>query len=296
MKINHKWLLVALLFAGISFSCSQKAGKQQSTESDTQLDEFSQKLSTINPGLKDPAQVTILLDMAGAEFIPGLVNPLENVDYYAGDPALAALNLGVYSVDIAYLVSYEKREEALVTYERARKLAASIGFQSAFEHGTFERYKEMAIHPDTLMKNLTMSAENLDKEMSSGENLQNHTLYVTGEFFEKMYIATQVVKQYPTDLPEDVRLLLLREIIIGIAQQEKALDELIEILSGLVQKERGQKFLTELNALKAIYKEANFTEYVKSFQPGQEATDRGYLTQITDKVEQIRNEIIATAK
>jgi hypothetical protein len=193
-------------------------------------------------------------------------------------------------------VSYEKREEALVTYERARKLAATIGFQSAFEQGAFERYKEMAIHPDTLMKNLTMSSENLDKEMSSGENLRHHTLYVTGEFFEKMYIATQVVKQYPTDLPEDVRLLLLREIIIGIAQQETALDELIGILTPYAEKERGKKFLDDLNALKGIYKEANFKEYVKNYQPGQEATDRGYLTQITDKVEQIRNEIISAGK
>ena len=296
MKIIRNWLLIALMFTGICISCSQKAGKQQPTESDAQLDEFTEQLSTINPGLKNPAQITILLDMAGAEYIPGLVNPIENVDYYAGDPALAALNLGVYAVDIGYLVSYEKREEALVTYERARKLAASIGFQSTFEHGAFERYKEMAIHPDTLLRNLTMSTENLDKEMSSGENFQKHTLFVTGEFFEKMYIATQVVKQYPTDLPEDVRLLLLREIIMGIAHQEKALDELIGILSSFVQQERGQKFLNELNALKAIYKEANFTEYVKSFQPGQEATDRGYLTQITDKVEQIRNEIIGTPK
>lgn len=296
MKINYNRLLVALLFAGISFSCSQKAGKQQSTESDTQLDEFTQKLSTINPGLKDPAKVTVQLDMAGAEYLPGLVNPLENVDYYAGDPDLAALNLGVYAVDIGYLVNYDKRDEALVTYERARKLAATIGFQSAFENGAFERYKEMAIHPDTLMKNLTMSSENLDKEMSSGENQRYHALYVTGEFFEKMYIATQIVKQYPTDLPEDVRLLLLREIVIVIAQQEKALDELIPILSNLVKAERGQKFLADLNALKDIYKEANFTEYVRSFQPGDEATNRGYLTQITDKVELIRNEIIATPK
>jgi hypothetical protein len=296
MKINHNWLLITILFTGICVSCSQKAGKQQPAESDTQLDEFSAKLRNINPGLKDPARVAALLDLAGADYIPGLINPHENVDQYAGDPDLAALNLGVYAVDIGYLVTYEKREEALVTYERARKLASTIGFQSAFELGAFERYKEMAIHPDTLLKNLTISSENLDKEMTSGEKQRYHALYVTGEFFEKIYIATQVVKQYPTDLPEDVRRLLLREIIIVIAQQETALDELIGILSNFVKAERGQKFLTDLNALKTIYKEADFQEYVKNFQPGDEATNRGYLTQITDKVEQIRNEIISAGK
>lgn len=296
MKINHTRLLITVLFIGIIISCTQKAGKQQTSESDAKLDEFMQKISTINPGLKDPGKVTALLDLAGADYMPGLVNAIENVDYYATDLPLAALNLGVYSVDIAYLVNYDKREEALVTYERARKLAATLGFQSAFEQGAFDRYKEMAIHPDTLMKNLTMSAENLDKEMSQTENEKNHVLFVTGEFFEKLYIATQIVKQYPTDLPEETRFLLLRQIIIVIAQQEKALDELIGILSQFPTAERGQKFLADLNALKAIYKEANFTEYVKNFKPGDESTDRGYLTQITDKVEQIRNEIIATPK
>lgn len=296
MKINYNWLLIVLMLAGITVSCSQKSGKPQPAESDTQLDEFNAKLSNINPGLKDPAKVTALLELAGADYVPRLVNPLENVDQYTGDPDLAALNLGIYAVDIGYLVTYEKREAALVTYERARKLADVIGFQSAFEQGAFERYKELAIHPDTLMKNLTMSSENLDKEMTTDENKRYHALFVTGEFFEKMYIATQVVKQYPTDLPEDTRLLLLREIIIVIAHQEKALDELIGILSNYVKAERGEKFLADLNALKAIYTEADFQEYVKNFQPGDEATNRGYLTQITDQVEQIRNEIISAGK
>ena len=154
-KILLAATLVVTVFLG---SCQQKTGKQKSSESEgVGTDEYSEKIMSINPGLRDPSIILSALDMAGAEYMEGLIVPMENVDYYAQDQVHAALTLGVYTVDIAYLASYNKREEALTKYERARKLAHAIGLQSSFENRMFEDYLAAGAHPDSLRKSLTMT-------------------------------------------------------------------------------------------------------------------------------------------
>jgi hypothetical protein len=290
MKITRILFSAAIMVAVLFTSCQQKAGQQKSDQSDGP-DEFAQKLEKINPGLKDPSIVMVVLDMAGAEYIDGLVLPMENVDFYAQDPAQAALALGVYTVDIAYLVSYGKNDQALIKYERARKLASAIGLVSSFEHGMFERYVTAGANPDTLRKNLTMTAKNIDVEMTKGEYARHATLFVTGEFIEKMYILTQVIERYPEDFPEEVRSQLVRHLMMAVVEQEEALDDLIGLLEQIRKEGEGEEFMAEMNDLKKVYDEANFKQMIADWTP-HTTTGGEYLARITDQVERLRTRII----
>jgi hypothetical protein len=292
MKITRILFSTAIMVVLLFSSCQQKAGQQKSAQSD-EPDEFAQKLENINPGLKDPSVVMVVLDMAGAEYIDGLVVPMENVDAYAKDQAQAALALGVYTVDIAYLASYGKTDQALVKYERARKLANAIGLISSYEEGMFERYITAGADPDTLRKQLTMTARNIDEEMSQGELARHGTLFVTGEFIEKMYVLTQVIEQYPDDLPEDIRSQLLRHLMMAIVEQEEALNDLIGLLDQIREEGEGERFMAEMNALKQIYDEANFKEMIANWTP-QTTAGGEYLARITDQVDRLRTGIVST--
>ena len=292
MKITSILFSVTMMVAMVSISCQQKAGQQQAAQPD-EPDEFEQRLNNINPGLKDPSVVMVVLEMAGAEYIDGLVVPMENVDFYAQDLAQAALMLGVYAVDIAYLASYQKTDQALVKYERARKLADAIGLVSSFEQGMFERYVTAGADPDTLRKELTMTAGNIDREMAQGELARHGTLFVTGEFIEKMYILTQVIERYPNDLPQDVRSQLLRHLMMAIVQQEEALNDLIELLEQIREEGEGEEFMAEMKALKQVYDEANFPEMIANWTPQTRAGGE-YLARITDQVERLRSRISRT--
>ena len=292
MKITRILFSTAIMVAVLFTSCQQKAGQQKSAESD-EPDEFEQKLQNINPGLKDPSIVMVVLDMAGAEYIDGLVVPMENVDIYAKDKTHAALALGVYTVDIAYLASYGKTDQALIKYERARKLASAIGLVSSFEEGMFERYVAAGANPDTLRKNLTMTAKNINEEMSQGDLARHGTLFVTGEFIEKMYVLTQVIDQYPDDFPVEVRSQLLRHLIMAIVEQEEALNDLIGLLDQIREEDKGEEFMAEMNALKQVYDEANFPEMIANWTP-QTTAGGEYLAKITDQVDRLRTRIIST--
>jgi len=292
MKITRILFSTAIMVVLLFTSCQQKAGQQKSSQSD-EPDEFAQKLENINPGLKDPSVVMVVLDMAGAEYIDGLVVPMENVDAYAKDQAQAALALGVYTVDIAYLASYGKTDEALIKYERSRKLATAIGLVSSYEEGMFERYVQTGADPDTLRRQLTLTASNINEEMSQGELARLGTLFVTGEFIEKMYVLTQVIEKYPDDLPEEVRSQLLRHLMMAIVEQEEALNDLIGLLEQIREEGEGEKFMAEMNTLKQIYDEANFPEMIANWKP-QTTAGGEYLARISDQVERLRNGIVST--
>jgi hypothetical protein len=275
-------------------SCQQKAGQQKSSESpEPGTDEFQEKLVSINPGLRDPSAVMVALDMAGAEYMEGLVVPMENVDFYAQDEAHAAIALGIYTVDIAYLVSYGKTEAAITKYERARKLASTIGLQSSYELAVFRDYVTAGANPDSLRKHLTMTAENVDRALTKGERARLVALYVTGEFIEKMYLATQVIKRYPDDLPPDARSQLLRHLMVTVADQEEPLDNLIDVLNQIREEERGERFIAEMNKLKQVYEEANFKEMIANWTPGYQPSGE-YLKRITEQVEVLREGLVAT--
>jgi hypothetical protein len=292
MKITRFLFTAAVMVTMLLTSCQQKAGDQKKTQT-VETDEFVEKLQNINPGLEDPSLVMATLEMASAEYIDGLVVPMENVDYYAQDPAQAALTLGVYMVDIAYLVSYGKDDEALIKYERARKLADAIGLVSSFEQAVFERYVKISADPDTLRELLTMTAHNIDVEMSQGERARHAVLFVTGEFIEKMYILTQAIEQYPEDFPQEIRSQLLRHLMIGIVEQEEPLNDLIDLLEQIREVDEGEEFMAEMNDLKAIYTEANFPEMIRNWTP--ETTAGGeYLARITEQVARLRARIVAT--
>ena len=323
MKITRILFSAAIMVALLLTSCQQKAGQQKTTQTD-EVDEFEEKIRNINPGLEDPTVVLATLEMAGAEYIEGLVVPMENVEYYAQDEALAALALGVYTVDIAYLVSYGKNDEALVKYERARKAATiitttiyvalpkmspvsirratnttvaaminmnmNVRTKRRFFGGWFAR---AGADPDSLKKDLTMTARNIDREMSQGERARHSVLFVTGEFVEKMHILTQVIDRYPKDFPEEVRSQLLRHMIMGIVEQEELLNDLIDLLNQIREVDEGEEFMAEMNALKQIYDEANFKEMIANWTP-QTTAGGEYLARITERVAQIRERIVST--
>jgi hypothetical protein len=294
MKIHRILLAATLMVAMVLSSCQQKAGQQKSSDATApETDEFAETVISINPGLRDPSTMMVALEMAGADYMEGLVVPMENVDFYARDETHAAIALGIYTVDIAYLVTYNKTEEAIVKYERARKLANTIGLESSYEQRIFEDYITSGANPDSLRKHLTLTAENVDRELTLDEKARSVTLYITGEFIEKMYIGTQVIKRYPTDLPEDVRSQLLRHLMIAVTDQEAPLDNLIELLNQIRKEEEGERFMAEMNKLKQVYVEANFKEMIANWTPDSKPTG-DYLPRITEQIELLRESLVAT--
>ncbi|MCK4747701.1 MAG: hypothetical protein KAT15_11715 [Bacteroidales bacterium] len=81
--------------------------------------------------------------------------------------------------------------------------------------------------------------------------------------------------------------------MIAMTEQEKPLDDLIDLLNQIREEDEGEKFMSEMNKLKQVYVEANFKEIIANWTP-QTKPSGEYLRRIGMQVEKLRADIIST--
>lgn len=263
-------------------------------ESDNSSDEFAQAKAELEENVKkvlheipSPAEIPFKLQAAGADYDAALINSIDNIDSYSALNDKAILNLGVYSTDIGYLSSYEKTQESLQYMRSCRKLADNVGLSSSFSPDLINEFEERIEDRDSLasLVNETIAdAENLLREDDRG-NLA--ALLITGSFVEGLYLATQIVDNYPTDLGEEMVNMVLSDLIRTIIDQEKPLDDLIAMLSAADQNDQIKSILMGLEKVKAGYGGVDLAGMIDR----QESPSAETIKEITDAVASLRSDI-----
>jgi hypothetical protein len=292
-RIHITHLLVITLFL-VSFSACKDRKGQDSGKQESGLDEsgklhqqqFIKKLETVNPGLKDPSGIVHLIEMTGAGFIPDLVNDSGMDSYYMEDSARAAINLGVYTVDLVYLLTYEQDEKADLFLEKARLIAERIGAGHLYDYSMYQRYRSAGVPSDTLIKYFSRSAESLEHEFREMELLRLSTLFATGEFIEKLHLTTSLlVNADKEDMDHYWTIMIL------VFQQEKALDNLILLLEQIRGDEEGERFMAMMKDLKQLYAELNSSNEMAGINT-HNITDNQIFIDLVDHLGRVRDYII----
>ncbi len=291
--ISHVILitLFTVLFSACNGRKEQESGKQESGMGEPgklHQQQFIKKLETVNPGLKDPSGIVQLIKLTGAGFIPDLVNDSGMDSYYMEDSSRAAINLGVYTVDLVYLLTYDQDEKADLFLEKARLIAERIGAGHLYDHGMYKRYRSAGVPSDTLIKYFSKSAESLEHEFREIELLRISTLFATGEFIEKLHFTTSLL--FHAD-KEDLD--HYWTIMILVFQQEKALDNLILLLEQIRGDEEGERFMAMMKDLKQLYTELNSSNEMAGINT-HNITDNQVFIDLVDHLRRVRNFIIQT--
>lgn len=293
MKINRLGFFFTALIAVFLFSCSSSTENESSSD-----EEFEEAESALEEQIKEvvydipsPSEIPFLLEATGAEYNETLINDLNKADNYSSRNDYSALNLGVYAADIGYLVSYDKVQEALNYMSSSKKLADNIGISGTFDQTMLERFEANLSEKDSLAYLLNETIQNTEKYLK-GDNRDNlAALVITGSFIEGLYISTELIRTYPTDiLPEDSRNLVLTPLIRVVLEQEKSLNELVKMLTSMEQTDPIASLVADLNELEEKYAALNIEEQIRNNRADLVLTDQT-LTDITIKVAEIRNSI-----
>jgi hypothetical protein len=290
MKLN-------LLIAGIlplivlitSMTACRNREKEEtagSSSGEMHHQEFRRRLEQVNPGLRDPAAVIEMIRMTGANFQEDLVNTLDKNSIYLLDSVLSVMNLGIYTVDIAYLVTYERDEDVRIYLDKARELAANIGAGHLYDHGMFRRYQVASVPKDSLIMILKHAAEQLEHDFSRMELMRIYTLFATGEFMEKLHLTTQLLIHADHEDDESYRSLMLL-----LFHQEKSLRQLVSLLEQVRKKEEGERFMAMLSDLQLIFLELNTPNELAGISVGNLAENQTFKDLVA-QVDRIRNQII----
>ena len=284
-------ILILLWSCGGSGS-SQTSDSSESNEFESAQAEVFQQIDKVVHELPPPSEVPLLLQQVGADFNSAVTNDISKVSSYQTNEK-AALNLGIFATDVGYYASYEQVQNALKYMEGCQNLADYLGIASAFDVNLLRRFEQNIGNRDSMAVLVNEAMEQAEAQLENNDRTTIAALALAGSYIEGLYISTQVVKNYPNDLPPDVRNLVLEPLIRLIADQQRPLLDLIGVLNSIEHDEVIEEMSREMGALRFYFDEIGDLEAKISENPAGVVLDEGLLKGVTDEVERIRKEIIS---
>lgn len=286
--------LFLLSIAGLIFSCAgdKRQEKDAAEEFDQAASELSGQVKKVIYQIPPPSEIPALIQSTGANYNPDLVNSLDKAKKYTASNKVAALNLGVYTTDIGYLVTYEKVQEALNYMEVSLELGESIGIQNAIDPTVVRQFESNLDNKDTLASIINRVIRESDEFLNENERSNIAALIITGTFIEGLYISTQLVDTYPGDmLPEDSRNLVLTPLIRMILNQEEPLNDMIGLLNNIEDKDDWiSGLINSMEELKKNYEALDIQDSLSENRTNVVLSDKT-LERITLQIRKIRNTV-----
>jgi len=214
-------------------------------------------------------EVTKMLYEAGASYIFGISNPVENADKYFTQKS-KALNLGIYGADLSYSSIYDMKQETMLFLMASKKLIDELSIISAFNRFLVERIEVNIDSKDSLVQIISDSFYDTYKYLYKNEQNNLSLLVIAGSWIEGVFITSQIALFAEKN-----------EVFLKIlASQKDPLNKLIELMEPIKEDPNITEVYTDLNKLKILFAEV-----------GEILTEK-QLDDITNNIEPIRNKIV----
>ncbi|MCX6283688.1 MAG: hypothetical protein NTW31_05595 [Bacteroidetes bacterium] len=264
-------LFLALTVISVMTSCNNGANKdKQANQSAADTIKKDVTLSPENKNLlyqfPTPFEVTMMLQRAKAGYIFKITNPPANLSKYSTEKA-KALNLGIYSADLAYSATYNFVDETNKFMACTGKLANDLGIAGVYDPGIVDKVKKFNNNKDSLVNLVTRIFNKTNDFLSKNNRNQIAVLVATGTFVEALYLAASLNQVAADNKP----------ISTVIFRQKDNLDKLITLLTAYNMDSELKPIGDEVSKLKAIY--TNYGLEADKKLPQQKAAEIGDLTQ-----------------
>ncbi|MFP3860156.1 MAG: hypothetical protein ACLFUW_04980 [Bacteroidales bacterium] len=271
---NTFWVImtIAVLF---SFSSCKQASKEEKGEKQEKSEQMSKKeiredVEEVVYPIPTSIEITEKLNKTGASFIIGISNDAENVDQYVTEDK-QALNLGVYSADLSYTSTYNMKQYTMNYMDANRKLVRELGITGAFTSDFHDQVKENFDNKDKLVELISNSFYDTYEHMHDKGKEELAMMVVAGSWIEAMYITTHISENTYHN----------KEIVKLIADQEKTLNKLLEVLEPFKENGAINKIIDDLDPIKEIYDN----------KPEDGFKEKQVLS-IQEKIASVRNDVI----
>lgn len=288
--------IIFLAFMMIVSACGSKTEESDESTSEefkkAEEEVIKEQITTVIYDIPSPSEVPGLLERTGVEFNADLLHDHEMVDNYMTGNDKTALNLGVYSTDIGYLITYDKVQDALNYMSNSKRLADELGLSGTFENSMLEKFEANLSNKDSLVLLLDDAINDSEKFLKNEDRTRLASLLLTGSFVEALYISCSLIKNYPKDiLPEDTRNMVLVDLIRVILTQQNSTGEVLRMLKSIDQSPPVQQLVVHFTKLNEAYTNLNIEDKIANNEGGLILTDQ-HVVEITAIAEAMRSEII----
>ncbi len=162
--------------------------------------------------LPSALQMASIFKKSGLKFIPGITNTADNVKNYNSSNYSRAINLGIYSSDLAYVLLNKQSNDSKVYLKACKDISAQLGLNKAFEdNNLLQRFDKNIGREDSLLE--IVADIQMETDILLEENKQKHITVIAfaGAWVETVYIAAKV---YSIDKNKKVSFSLMEQFTI----------------------------------------------------------------------------------
>jgi len=253
LKRILKTLVTVLILTHLFSSCQIK--DEQNIEPDydiydqgtmsKSIEEMAKNGKAIFYGLYSPIELAKVFENVGAEYTEAVLNSTENASNYLSS-LKAALNLGVYGVDLGYLQLFNLSQESINYWVVIEKLTYQLGIPTDIITIPSESLDKGFDNPDSLMQIATATFAIVKKHLNEQNRESAATMILIGGWVEALYIATETL--YNEENPDP-------EIIAIIAEQKYSLNSLVSFAKNYHQNPEVARYFRKLRLLQNSFRE-----------------------------------------
>ncbi len=277
--LSLKYITALFVIATFSFSsCTSDSDGDANDTDTTAVDANTPEthLSGVNIStafkLPSPVELYMFLWETNARFNKDALNPIDKAGKYLTTSS-KAINLGIYSSDLAYCTVFGKNQETFTYFSSTKKLAEDLGLTEGFDEAIAGRLEANVNNSDSLFQITNDSYSDVTRYLESQGQGDLLPLIVAGGWIESVYINVNSVDDFNND----------NEIAILLADQGILLETLVEYFNSIEDKS------DEVNAILN-----DFMDLQESFDKLYDNLEDEIITEaqfdeIGGKIEKIRN-------
>ena len=275
-------LLLVLFSFSMFFGCNNST-EDSSLISDEIIENSDTTISNTqnyNPQalfkLPSPVELFIFMWEDGVDFDIENINSIENTKKYI-DTKKKALNLGIYSADLAYCTVYDRNQETMNLFSASKIIAEDLGLTEGFDKTILTRIDKNLDNSDSLYQITNDSYSKTLTFLQAQGQTKILPYIIYGGWVESVYIATQSIRNYKES----------SEIALRISDQGMLLDNIIDFFISISEKQNTEKEQEIIDQLSELQK-----TYDKIYDSESGTMSKEYFQEVKTQIAILRNEIV----
>jgi hypothetical protein len=248
--INAKFLFGIFLMIVIAGCKSNLKAPEPVTEEGKSLGfDQMEEMKNIYYRFPSPDEMLSFIDKEKIKFNDRIVLPVENSKGFL-DSKSQALNLGVYSADLAYITLFQRQKETLTYFQVVYGLSDKLRISSAFDVKLMERLEDNLKNPDSLKVLTNEAMTSITNYLVQNDKEKIFAMISIGGYVESLYLAFNIVGNYDEK----------NAIIQRISDQKLVLENLINYALIYAGDHNVAESIKILHPIRACYNELNATQ------------------------------------
>lgn len=233
-----KLITILLLFAGCRNNPAPKGQINDNYSEPGNMEEVKE----IYYRFPSPEEMLNFIDERELDFTNDFLHPTNKSSSYL-DSRSQALNLGVYSADMAYITLFQRQKEAFTYFQVIYNLSDQLRLSAAFDIALMRRFEANLKKPDSLKVIADEAMNNIIDYLVSNDKEKVFAVISVGGFVEGLYIAFNLAGEYSANNP----------VIQRISDQKLVLENLLGYCQEFESDQNVSVALRLLEPVKAVY-------------------------------------------